>query len=39
MGVLHTVVQVAVLPVFGTREDLSLGRAIAFQPIGDDDPG
>jgi hypothetical protein len=36
--VLGTVVEVAVLPVFDAREDLSLRRAVAFQPIGDDDP-
>ena len=36
--VFGTVVQVAVLPVFDVREDLPLRRAVAFQPIGDDDP-
>jgi hypothetical protein len=38
MGVLRTVVQVAVLPMFDAREALSRRRAIAGQPIGDDDP-
>jgi hypothetical protein len=38
MGVLRTVVQVAVRPVFDAREALSRRRAIAVQPIGDDDP-
>lgn len=38
MGVFRAVVQVAVLPVFDARQDLMLGRRIACQPIGDDDP-
>lgn len=38
MGVFRPIVQVAVLPVFDAREDLALRRAVAFQPIGDDDP-
>jgi len=38
VGVFRPIVQVAVLPVFDAREDLSLRRAVAFQPIGDDDP-
>jgi hypothetical protein len=38
VGVFGAIVQVAVLPVFYARQDLPLGRPIAFQPIGDDDP-
>ena len=38
MSILDAVVQVAVLPVFDAREDLSRRRAVALQPIGDDDP-
>jgi hypothetical protein len=38
MGILRTVVQVPVLPMFDTGEDLPLRRAIAFQLIRADDP-
>jgi hypothetical protein len=36
--VLRAVVERAVLPVFHTRQDLPLGRPVAFQLIRDDDP-
>jgi hypothetical protein len=39
VGVFRPIVQVAVLPVFHTGQDLSLGRPVAFQLIGNDDPG
>ena len=38
VGVFWPIVQVVVLPVFDAREALSLRRAVAFQPIGDNDP-
>jgi hypothetical protein len=38
VGVFRPMVQVAVLPVFDARQELLLGRPVAFQPIGDDDP-
>jgi hypothetical protein len=38
MGVLRSIVQIAVLPMFDTRQDLSLCRAIAFELVRDDDP-
>ena len=38
MRVLGAIVQIAVLPVFDTRQDLSFRCTIAFQLIGDDDP-
>ncbi len=38
VGVFRPIVQVAVLPVFDAREDLLLGRPVASQPIGDNDP-
>jgi len=31
MGILRAIVQIAVLTMFDTREDLSLRRAIAFE--------
>jgi hypothetical protein len=38
MSILGAVVQVAGLPVFDAREGLLRRRAVAGQPIGDDDP-
>ncbi len=38
VGVFRTVIQIAVLAVLHARQDLPLGRAIAFQLIRDDDP-
>jgi hypothetical protein len=39
MGVFRTVIEVFMLAVFHAREDLSLRGAIAFELVGDDDPG
>jgi hypothetical protein len=39
VGVYCSVVEVAVLPVFYARQDLSFGRPVAFQLIGNEDPG
>jgi hypothetical protein len=38
MGVLRAIVQIAVLTMFDTRQNLSLRRAIAFEFVRDDDP-
>ena len=38
VGVLRTVVQIAVLAVLDARQDLPLGSTVALQLIGDDDP-
>jgi hypothetical protein len=38
VGILRTVVQIPVLPMFHTGQDLAHGRPIAFEVIRDDDP-
>jgi hypothetical protein len=38
VGVLRTIVHIAVLPVFHARQDLPLGGFVALELIGDDHP-
>jgi hypothetical protein len=38
VGVFRPIVQIAMLPMFHTRQELSLGGSITLQPIRDEDP-
>jgi hypothetical protein len=38
VGIFRTIIEVAVLPMFDTGQDLALGRTVAPQLIGNNDP-